>query len=378
MTQAILQFGTGRFLQAHVDLMVSEALARGEALGGITVVQSTESTQSATRREAMTRPGGFPVRLRGLVQGRPIDTSVQVTSIKETLHARTQWPLVLEHFEHAEVVVSNTADAGFQLDAWDDEFLSDDPDWVPSSFPAKLLVLLRRRWSRRPDAPLTLMPTELVSRNGDTLCGIVRALARRWGLVPSFDAYLRQRCVWVNSLVDRIVSEPIAPVGAIAEPYALWAVERRAHMSVPCAHPSIELTTDLQRHERLKLFFLNLGHTCLADRWLRHPWPPVATVREAMEHPEFRADLEAAWEEVLAVFDRLGQGDQAREYLGVVKERFANPFLHHALSDIAQNHERKKERRIRPLLELAACLNCLSSSSRLAGIVESATPSPER
>jgi tagaturonate reductase len=38
----ILQFGTSRFLQAHVDLFVSEAAERGEALGGITVVQSTE------------------------------------------------------------------------------------------------------------------------------------------------------------------------------------------------------------------------------------------------------------------------------------------------------------------------------------------------
>ncbi|WP_281032621.1 hypothetical protein [Phyllobacterium salinisoli] len=30
----ILQFGTSRFLQAHADLFVSDALARGEAPGG--------------------------------------------------------------------------------------------------------------------------------------------------------------------------------------------------------------------------------------------------------------------------------------------------------------------------------------------------------
>jgi tagaturonate reductase len=41
LTQAILQFGTGRFLQEHVDLFVLQVLGQGRALGGISVVQST-------------------------------------------------------------------------------------------------------------------------------------------------------------------------------------------------------------------------------------------------------------------------------------------------------------------------------------------------
>ena len=43
LNRAILQFGTGRFLLAHVDLFVSEALAAGQAAGGILVVQTTRS-----------------------------------------------------------------------------------------------------------------------------------------------------------------------------------------------------------------------------------------------------------------------------------------------------------------------------------------------
>ena len=45
----ILQFGTGRFLQAHVGLFVSEAAESGAALGGITVVQSTDDPASTRR-----------------------------------------------------------------------------------------------------------------------------------------------------------------------------------------------------------------------------------------------------------------------------------------------------------------------------------------
>jgi tagaturonate reductase len=59
--------------------------------------------------------------------------------------------------------------------------------------------------------------------------------------------------VWVNSLVDRIVSQPLEPLGAVAEPYALWAIEDRAGLEPPCSHPDVKLTNDLKRYERLKL-----------------------------------------------------------------------------------------------------------------------------
>ena len=52
---------------------------------------------------------------------------------------------------------------------------------------------------------MTLCPCELVGRNGDTLREIVVAVASGWGAPAGFIAYLREHCVWVNSLVDRIV-----------------------------------------------------------------------------------------------------------------------------------------------------------------------------
>ena len=41
MTRRIIQFGTSRFLQAHVDLFVHEARCSGEDIGPITVVKTT-------------------------------------------------------------------------------------------------------------------------------------------------------------------------------------------------------------------------------------------------------------------------------------------------------------------------------------------------
>ena len=116
-------------------------------------------------------------------------------------------------------------------------------------------------------APLTLLPCELIVGNGDKLQAIVLGARAGTGVFAhSFRQWVASDCLWVNSLVDRIVSEPLEPAGAVAEPYALWAVERQPGLAMPCAHPAIVLTDDLARYERLKLFILNLGHTYLAGR----------------------------------------------------------------------------------------------------------------
>jgi tagaturonate reductase len=346
----ILQFGTSRFLQAHVDLFVSEG---EDALGGITVVQGTDNP--ASTRRAMALADGYEVVVRGLVDGRPVEQRKTCHSVREVLHARADWAALRERARGpVRVIVSNTGDSGWALAGTDDAALLADDASAPASFPARLLVLLQDRWRAQPAAPLTLLPCELVSRNGDALRDLVAGLGAQWQCAPAFIAWLRGHVVWANSLVDRIVSEPLEPAGAVAEPYALWAIEVQPGLQLPCRHPAIVLTDDLARHERLKLYLLNLGHTLLAELWLRGGLPADMTVLQAMQDDRLRQPLELAWQqEVLPVFDALGQGDEAQTYLASLRDRLLNPFLAHRLADIAQNHEQKKARRLRPVVELA-------------------------
>lgn len=359
LTQPILQFGTSRFLQAHVDLFVSQAIESGDALGGIAVVQTTDSAESATRITALASGSGYPVRIRGRYRGAVVDETLTGGAIRQAVRVRTDWVRVREAIcGPVQIIVSNTGDRGYRLDERDHERDMTVSTYVPHSFPAKLLVLLYGRWRSQPNAPLSLFPCELVEKNGEVLRGIIVSLALQWRLPDGFVQYAAEHCVWANSLVDRIVSESISPVGAVAEPYALWAIERQPRLRVPCVHPSIVLTDDLKHVEQLKLFLLNLGHTFLAERWLREGRRPDETVYQAMNDPKLRAELEAVWtDEVVPVFQALGKRDDALAYLDEVRDRFLNPFLHHRIADIAQNHGEKKQRRIEPLLELAASLS---------------------
>ena len=343
----VIQFGTSRFLQAHVDLFVSEALARGEAAGRIAVVQTTSSPDSRRRLAFFNTGRPYRVNIRGLSDGGVVDAWTEVSSIGRGIDANLEWEQVEDLFvNEARWVVSNTGDRGYDLEP------DDKPGGrPPRSFPAKLTRLLLARFAAgRP--PLTVLPCELIVGNGGELKRIVLGLASGWGLGEAF-ARWTEECLWVNSLVDRIVSQPLEPAGAVAEPYALWAVEQRPGLEMPCRHPAIVLTDDLARYERLKLFILNLGHTWLAEGWAAGGAEPIATVRQLLAQPVIRDDLNDLYDrEVLPVFAGIGLSDAAQAYRNAVIERFMNPFLDHFLADIFTNQASKKRRRFGGLIEL--------------------------
>jgi tagaturonate reductase len=344
----ILQFGASRFLQAHVDLFVSEALPRGEAMGPIAVAGTTGSPESRRRIAAFATGQPYPVLVKGLSNGAVVDESVEVKSVGLGIDAATQWEELERLFIAARCAVSNTADRGYETDP------DDRPDaGPPRSFPAKLAKLLLAR-HRASGEPITLFPCELTPGNGQVLRGVVLDVLDRWQAPAKTRHWVREQCVWVNSLVDRIVSEPLEPLGAVAEPYALWAIEDQPGLELPCRHPAIVVTADLKPYERLKLFILNLGHTYLAEIWAGRGSATGLTVREAVADTTIRAKLDALYaEEVLPVFAAIGMGDEANAYLKTVIERFSNPFLDHRLSEIFINHEAKKRRRFGGLIELA-------------------------
>ncbi|MDP4022972.1 mannitol dehydrogenase family protein [Methylobacterium sp. NEAU 140] len=344
MTGRILQFGTSRFLQAHVDLFVHEAREAGQRVGPISVVQVSGSAARAGRVAAFGNPAGYPVIIRGLEDGAPVERRVTVTSIDRGLSAAADWGVVRRHFDEADYVVSNTGDSGYETGAERLDLAAAGA--VPDSFPGKLAALLHHRWQAGARAP-TILPCELVSRNGQVLQGIVLRLAEAAGAPTGFRDWLRGDVVWADTLVDRIVSEPLEPVGAVAEPYALWAIARRPGLVLPCTHPCIVLADDLEPFERLKLHILNLGHTLLADRWMREGRAPDATVRALLDDDGVRGWLEGVYrDEVLPGFRLRGMGPEAEAYVATTLERFRNPFLDHRLADIAGSHATKVARRL--------------------------------
>lgn len=351
MTGRIIQFGTSRFLQAHVDLFAHEAKQVGQPVGPITVVQASGSGDRAGRVAAFGRPEGYPVIVRGIENGAKIERRIDVLSVDQGLSAARDWEALSALFAgEAEVVVSNMGDAGYDVPASDfgPALLSGG---VPLSFPGKLTALLHTRWSTGGRA-MTILPCELINRNGEVLKATVLRLAEAAQAPAGFARWIESDVIFADTLVDRIVSQPIEPVGAVAEPYALWAIQRQPGLVLPFSHPSIVLADDLQPFERLKLHILNLGHTVLADLWLRETRAPDETVRAILAEDAVRGRLDGIYaDEVLPGFEARGMGEEARAYVATTLDRFLNPFLDHRIADIAQNHAAKIERRIAAFLD---------------------------
>jgi tagaturonate reductase len=344
----IVQFGTSRFLQAQADLFISDAMREGQAVGPLTVVQTSGSPDRAGRLAAFDgRP--LPIVIRGLENGKPVERTEQTTCLVRGLSTATDWTEIERIVvEETEQVISNTGDGGYRTP--EGETIGEG---VPVSFPAKLTKLLAARW-RAGGAPITVFPTELVPDNGVVLRRLCLGVAERSGLPPDFVRWLEADCIFANSLVDRIVSSALEPAGAVAEPYALWAIEAQPRLRVPLTHPCVKVVDDLRTTERLKLFLLNLPHTCLAERWHAEGRPAEETVREIVADPAIRGWLDALCdEELLPVFAAAGV-DEAPAYRASVIDRFRNPFLDHRIADIFMNHRDKKERRIGGLIAWAA------------------------
>lgn len=339
MSTSIVQFGTSRFLQAHADLILSEGSDHQ-----IAMVETTSSPASKARVAAVTAQRSFPVVVRGLRDGHEVNETVVVSSVQQGLSAREDYAQLRRIFvEEATYVISNTGDNGFKVP---DRANLSATGW--SSFPELLTILLFERFNAH-RRPITLLPCELTTNNGLVLRNAVIELAKNNKLGDAdFLEWLEHQCLWMNSLVDRIVSEPLEPIGAVAEPYALWAIENQAGFVSPAHHDDLVIVDDLQPVARKKLHILNLAHTLLAQKWIADQRPQYETVYEILQDPSVFQWLDHLIKtEVIPAF--APDEAEAAVYWDTCLERFQNPFLAHRISDIAQNHKTKAARRVESL-----------------------------
>ena len=348
LNETVLQFGTGKFLRAFVDLFVHELNGKDAPVGRVVVVQSTGGDRA---RAFGDRDGRYHVALRGLRQGRRIDETVRVESVGRALTAADSWPDVLEvgRGRSLEAIVSNTTEAGYALDP--EEKPADSP---PRSFPGKLLSVLKARFEA--GAPgVSILPCELLDRNAERLLDLVLQTAQRWRLSGDSIDWIRSECTWHNTLVDRIVSAPSPddplgaddPLFAVAEPFALWMVEGSPRPPALMDHPAIQQVDDLEPYHLRKVRILNGAHTALVAKAVPAGFE---IVRDAVLDPEIGSWLKRLlFDEIAPTME--GRTEDPRGFAEEVLQRFANPFLDHRLADIALHHDVKIKTRLTPTYE---------------------------
>jgi tagaturonate reductase len=345
LPETVLQFGAGRFLRAFADLFIHHANVAGQNIGRVVVVQSTGDDRAGLLNQG---GGKYHVVVRGLEGGQVVDRVEEVASISRALVASKQWDEILKVARSPQLrfVLSNTTEAGYNLDAADRAESA-----PPNSFPAKLLVLLKARFDAGQPG-LTIIPCELQEHQADKLRAAILQLAQSWDWSTDFQNWLRSQCIWLHTLVDRIVVGPPKdhpltasdPLLIMAEPFAFWALQEKSGAYPFVRNPAIVRTADVQPYFLRKVRILNGGHTALLIKARPRGF---VTVREATNDPELSTWLERLlFEEIVPTLE--GRVDEPKLFARQVLERFRNPFLEHKLADIALHHETKVQVRLVP------------------------------
>jgi tagaturonate reductase len=344
LSETILQFGAGRFLRAFVDRFVQQANESGQNVGRIVVVQREPDQRSELLNQ---RADGYEVLVRGYQDGALVERREPVRSISRVLLAATQWRDVLAFAKSPDLrfIVTNATESGYMLDP------KDKITTPPQTLAAKLTQVLWARFQAKAPAP-TMLPCELIERNADKLKDLILTQSRTWGLPADFQKWVGD-CLWLNSLVDCIVTMPepalaeTDPLLICAEPYYLWALEKPAGKSVRFfEHPAIRLADDIAPYFLRKVRILNGTHTAMVGKFLGQ----FDTVQALLaDKPAARWIRDLMYEEIVPTLAyRL---DLVASFADETFDRFRNPFTNHKLADISKGHADKVQVRLQPTRE---------------------------
>jgi tagaturonate reductase len=351
--EKVIQFGTGVLLRGLVDHVIEMANNQQNFAGSIVQIKSTEkgSTDDFDEQDNV-----YTVAQRGIKDGHLMQSYTINSSISRTLVANKQWSDVLQLASNPSlsIIVSNTTEAGIELNEKDF-----GGSGVPLSFPGKLLHLLYERFLIfEGDAQMgyTIIPTELISNNGQELRRIVLLLANRVYGNTLFNDWILSANNFCNSLVDRIVTG-IPPADRLAahweklgyqdklliecEPYLLWAIEGSSEVQQKLgfanAKEGVVISTSIERFKELKLRLLNGTHSFICGMAFLKGF---TNVRDTLKNDNLRNFLVNMMQ--TEICPTLPYNDaEVSLYAKDVADRFANPFIDHKWLSISFNYTQK-------------------------------------
>lgn len=358
-TQRIIQFGEGNFLRAFSDWMIHKMNHQLNFDAGVVVIQPIEHGLVDMLND---QDGLYTLNLNGIKEGKAINDFDVIDCIEKGINPYTNFEDYLQLAQNPSFrfVISNTTEAGITYNH--DDKLTDAP---PTSFPAKVTVLLHKRFqyfNGATDKGLIFLPCELIDKNGAHLKRYVIQYANDWNLGNDFISWVENNNIFCNTLVDRIVSGfPKNRIDEITnnlgykdnlvvegEQFHLWVIEgsevvKEAFPADTCGL-NVIFTNDLSPYRTRKVRILNGAHTSLV---------PVSylfgidKVRESLENPVVGLFLkEAIAKNICPTLDF--PEEELIQFSNDVLDRFRNPFLEHQLISISLNSVSKYKTRVLP------------------------------
>lgn len=357
MPVKVVQFGEGNFLRAFIDWMIDEMNRKVGFNGSVQIIQPLEKGLSDMINE---QDGLYTLILRGIADGKLVEDTRVIESVKGCLNAYTEWEKAMETFRGADLrfCFSNTTEAGIEYKPE-----SYTPGVAQNTFPAKVTALLYERFKAGLPG-LIFLPCELIDKNGITLKKYMLQYAAEWDLGADYIDYIENANTFCCTLVDRIVAGyPRATADEICEklgykdnlldcgePFHFFVIEApdgvEAELPLREAGLDVVFVKNQAPYRTRKVRFLNGAHTATI------PAAYLAGfdfVDEVVADPFFGKYMRTLlFDEVYPTVDL--PDDEKTAFASAIVERFANPFAMHRLLSIALNSVSKWKVRVLPSL----------------------------
>ena len=348
MKEKIIQFGEGGFLRGFADWMLQLVNEETDFSGSVVVVQPIEKGMCKNLEEQGFR---YTHICRG-VEG-VMEKNIDVISRCINPYEDFEGYLKLSENPDFRFIISNTTEAGI---AFREE---DTPkDKPPVSFPAKLTLLLKRRFDLGLGG-FIILPCELIDKNGYELKKCILKYAEKWELGKDFSKWIEEENVFCNTLVDRINTgyphgEEVPEWDKMyntSEYFHLWVIEgyKDLFSEIPfdkCAL-NVILTDELEKYRTRKVRILNGAHTSMVCYGLLEGFD---TVKSCMDDEKMLSYVKTCiFKEIIPTLDL--PKDELTEYAESVITRFKNPYIKHYLASISLNSVSKFKVRVLPSIE---------------------------
>ena len=346
--ERVIQFGEGGFLRGFVDWMLNRINKKSDFNGSVVVVQPIETGMCDT----LTAQNCVYTHLIRGAEGVEADV-IDVISRCVKPYEDFEEYLRLAQNPDFRFIVSNTTESGIVFS--DEDKITDEP---PKTFPAKLTLLLKKRYELGLGG-FIFLPCELIDRNGDNLKACVLKYADLWELGDGFKRWIENENVFTNTLVDRINTG--YPKGEdldlgyedkmlnTSEFFHLWVIETdydlERELPFSSADLNVIVTRDkLEMYRTRKVRILNGAHTSLVPYALLSGFD---TVKSCIDDELMREHVrKCVFDEIIPTLDL--PRDELEDYATSVIERFSNPYIKHYLSSIALNSVSKFKVRVLP------------------------------
>ncbi len=370
----VLQFGEGNFLRAFIDWMINEMNKQGKFNGMVRLIQPLEKGMGDMIN---AQDGLYTLIQRGIQDGKVVENSEIIRSVKDCLNPYSQWQETVAAFCEPQVrfVFSNTTEAGIE---YKDEPYT--PGFCQITYPAKITSLLFERF-KAGCGGLNFLPCELIDKNGAALRECILKYIALWQLPEEFAAWVKEKNTFFNTLVDRIVAgyprteakELEKKLGYednlidCCEVFHFFVIEGpqelEEELPLRAAGLNVVITDNQTPYRTRKVRFLNGAHTANV---LAASLGGLTFVEEMMKDPLFGKIIRKSINEEIYPTVKLPE-EEKRFFADSVIERFLNPFAMHRLLSISLNSVSKWKVRVLPSMldyisEKDALPECLAFS----------------